>query len=130
MDSIKLLPEDMQRRSLSDREIVLKYEDALKALDVIVKNSWAFLGWEGWGKYADGKTGHCDYQGTTGIEKEPGQSWGEYMKYGYEFVKKTIKNDYSDWKKSERVNKYELYFCITIINEEEYSNLRHQTSSK
>jgi hypothetical protein len=115
MNGLTLLPKEMQERSLSDREIVLDYEDALQALDIIVDAKWAFLGWEGWAKYPDGKVGHCDYQGTTSIKKEKGQSWEEYIHDGYTVVKKTMQEDYVDWVKSEKAKEYELYFCITII---------------
>lgn len=40
MKDILLLPEDLQRKSLSKREIVLTYDDALKALDILESAGW------------------------------------------------------------------------------------------
>jgi hypothetical protein len=45
MNDILLLPEDLQQRSLSKREIVLTYDDALKALDILENARWVVLGW-------------------------------------------------------------------------------------
>ncbi len=118
MEDIELLPKDMMSRSLSEKEIVLNYEDALKTLDIFLEKDWAFLGWEGWGKYTDGGVGHCDYQGTVSIELEENESWQDYGKRGYDFVKETIIEDYNDWKKSDSVKKYELYFCISAISKD------------
>lgn len=125
MGDIELLPEDLKTRSLSDQEVVLGYEDALIALDIYQKAGWAFLAWEGWGKYYDGSVGHCHYQGTVGIEKHDDESWKKYAERGYEFVKETIQKDYMDWKKSPHLKEYELYFCISAISEEDYKKLGH-----
>jgi len=48
VDALAALPEELKRRSLSDREIVLPYEDALQAVAFFVSAWWALLGWEGW----------------------------------------------------------------------------------
>lgn len=125
MEDIDLLPDAMRARSLSDREVVLSHDDALKALDILLEAGWAFLAWEGWGKYNDGTIGHCDYQGTVGIEKKADESWSDYAKRGYDFVKETIEQDYKDWEKSEHVKEYELYFCITAVSEEDYIKLKN-----
>jgi hypothetical protein len=124
MSKLNLLPKDMKARSLSDSEIVLSYKDALKALDIFDHADLAFLGWEGWAKYHDGTVGHCDYQGTESIDRKPDEPWKSYAKRGYDFVKKTITDDYKDWEKSEHAKKYELYFCISVISEEELSTLQ------
>lgn len=124
MEDIDILPKDMMSRSLSEDEVVLNYEDALKALDIFSNAHFAFLGWEGWGKYHDGGIGHCDYQGTVSIEKAANESWQAYAKRGYNFVKETIINDYDDWKKSDHVKEYELYFCISAISEKGLEELR------
>lgn len=118
MKYLSLLPKDMKARSLSDNEVVLTYKDVLKALDIFYHANLAFLGWEGWAKYHDGTVGHCDYQGTENIDQKPGESWKIYTKRGYEFVKKTITDDYKDWQRSVHIKKYELYFCISVISEE------------
>ena len=117
MEEIDVLPKDMVEKSLSDREIVLPYEDALKALDLYIKAGWAFLGWEGWGKHVDGKVGHCDYQGTVSIERKDKESCNDYAKRSYDLVKKTIQDDYKDWQNSPYAKEYELYFCITPVSE-------------
>lgn len=124
MKIIDLLPKDMKSRSLSDSEVVLSYKDALGSLEIFIHADLAFLGWEGWGKYHDGTVGHCDYQGTESIDRKSDESWEHYAKRGYDLVKETIESDYKDWKASEHSKKYELYFCISAISEEELKNLQ------
>mgnify|MGYP007022289096 CR=1 FL=1 len=117
MIGIDLLPKELKARSVSQREIVLAYDDALKALDIIIQSDWAFLGWEAWLKYPDGKVGHIeDYQGTVSIEQEKDETWNDYKKRGYDFVKKTIIQDQLKWEKDPRSNDHQLFFCITPIS--------------
>src|SRR5260370_1333397 len=78
MEDIDLLPETLRSQSLSDREIVLPYDEALQALDILVKADWALLGWEGWEKDAEGRRGHSYIMGTKAIEQEPGEKWEDY----------------------------------------------------
>lgn len=114
MKDTYVLPKEMMARSLSHDEIVLNYEDVLTALDIFLEKGWAFLGWEGWGKYKDSSVGHCHYQGTVSINNTENKSWDEYAKDSYEFVKKTIIKDYKAWQGSDHAKEYELYFCITV----------------
>jgi hypothetical protein len=58
MNEILLLPEYLQRKSLSKREIVLTYDDALKALDTLESTGWVVLGWEPWLKLPNGSHVH------------------------------------------------------------------------
>ena len=114
--NIQILPKEIISRSLSKKEIILNYEDSLKALDILLESNIALLGWEGWSKYPDGSVGHNDYQGTESINRKVGESWDNYAKRGYNFVKKTIQESYEDWIKSPQVKEYKLYFCITPIS--------------
>lgn len=59
MDEIDLLPEALRSQSLSKREIVLPYQQALDALEILVVAKLAVVGWEGWVKYVDGRHGHA-----------------------------------------------------------------------
>ncbi len=57
MDEISLLPQMLREQSLSDREIVLPYQEAKEALELLERAHWALLGWGGWVKYPDGTHG-------------------------------------------------------------------------
>jgi hypothetical protein len=80
LDEIDLFPEGLREQSLSPREIVLPYHQAVEALSVLVKANWAFLGWEGWVKYPDGRHGHPPGQ-VIGAEiaQEEGEPWADYV---------------------------------------------------
>lgn len=123
MKGVDILPKDLMLRSLSDNEIVFNYKDSLKALDILLNANFAFLGWEGWASYSDGKMGHCEYQGTKSIDQKKDELWKHYSKRGYDFLKETIKSDYKDWKNSPHAKEYELYFCLTVVSEDAYKKL-------
>ena len=57
MDEISLLPQMLREQSLSHREIVLQYQEAKEALDLLRRAQWAVWGWEGWVQYLDGSHG-------------------------------------------------------------------------
>jgi hypothetical protein len=57
VDEISLLPQMLRAQSLSHREIVLSYQEAKEALDLLRRAQWAVWGWEGWVKYLDGSHG-------------------------------------------------------------------------
>ena len=56
-NDIALLPEALRARSVSQTEIVLPYPEILEAIDHIARQGHAFLGWEGWLRYADWRSG-------------------------------------------------------------------------
>ena len=65
---LALLPPELAARSASRWEIVLRYEDALGALEHLGTRGVRVLGWEGWLVYSDGRTGHSTrFQGTTDL---------------------------------------------------------------
>lgn len=131
MKDIDILPKEMMAKSLSQREVILPYEDALKALDIFLDAGWAFLGWEGWIKTTTGEIGQTvefigAIMGTVSIEQEEGESWKEYAKRGYDFMKETIIMDDKDWKKSKSAKIYELYFCISASSKDGLKKLRER----
>jgi hypothetical protein len=113
MEDIDLLPEILRSQSLSEREIVLPYDEALQALDILVKADWALLGWEGWEKDAEGRHGHSYIMGTTSIEQEPGEKWEDYVQRSARFCRATIGADQERWKREGIDSSWTLYFCLT-----------------
>ena len=113
MEDIDLLPEALRSKSLSDREIVLPYQEALQALDILTAAGWAFLGWEGWEKDAKGQVGHAYIMGTASIEQEPDETWEDYLQRSARFCRQTIEADQERWKKERGNTSRMLYFCLT-----------------
>jgi hypothetical protein len=63
VDEISLLPQMLREQFLSHREIVLPYQEAKEALDLLRRAQWAVWGWEGWVKYLDGSHGFASASG-------------------------------------------------------------------
>jgi hypothetical protein len=111
-----MLPDELMTKSLSDKDIVLPYEAALCAIDLLAASGWALLGWEGWLKYPDGRVGHsARHQGTVSLEKQAGESWGAYVQRSSEFCKRTVMENQEEWNRSPEAADSELYFCLTIM---------------
>ncbi len=113
MEDIDLLPEILRSQSLSNREIVLPYEEVLQAVDILVKANWALLGWEGWEKDPEGRRGHSHIMGTTTIEQELGEKWEDYVQRSARFCRATIEASQERWKREDIHPSRVLYFCLT-----------------
>ena len=73
VDDLNLLPPRLAAASLSQREIVLTYADALQAIEHLAAGGHAVFCWEGWLRYGDGACGHsARHQGM--VEAYPGPS--------------------------------------------------------
>ena len=117
MDEIDLLPEALRSQSLSEREIVLSYQQALEALEILVAANFALLGWEGWVKYADGRHGHTPggVMGTEAIEQEVGETWENYVQRSARFCAETMTKEQQAWNTHPGSAHLPLYFCLTAI---------------
>jgi len=116
MNDIDVLPPSLRQKSLSEREIVLLYDDALYSIDCLVALNWALLGWEGWVKYSDGSHGHADgIQGTTSIEQDSEEDWNGYVRRAASICRTTITQAQMSW--NERKRTLPLYFCLTAKEE-------------
>ncbi|MDH3975368.1 MAG: hypothetical protein OEV42_13890 [Deltaproteobacteria bacterium] len=104
----KLLPQEIIEKSISQREIVVPLEDALRVVDIMESKGILILGWEGWVKTEDGRVGHGSApQGTVSLEE---YSVNEAAK----ICRETIKEDAAEWKKENIGTSEKLHFCITI----------------
>lgn len=102
-----LLPPELAQHSLSDREIVLPYSEAIEAIDHLSGIGYRLLGWEGWLRYADGSRGHSGrHQGTEGVERMDVAEAADYCKL-------TIKDSHEIWQKDPCYRGADLYFCIS-----------------
>src|SRR5713226_3739385 len=83
LDEIDLLPQALREQSLSDREIILPYQQALEALSVPMRANWVRLGWEGWVNYPDGRHGQTPggVRGADG-ERKGGERWADSVHRG------------------------------------------------
>ncbi len=114
MEALDLLPEEMQQRSLSDREVVLPYDDALRAIEIFLNAEWALLGWEGWIQSSQGIGHHVNYQGTVSIEQRHGETWSEYVRRAAAFCRATIRQDQQRWETAPDSADKQLVYCLTV----------------
>ncbi len=120
MDDIDLLPQVLRKQSLSHREIVLPYQQALEALEVLVRANWALLGWEGWVKYPDGRHGHTP-GGVMGIEVErkEGEAWADYVQRSAHLCRETMNREQQVWEANPEYAHLVLCFCLTATPPED-----------
>ena len=105
---LRLLPAELVQRSLSDREIVLEYADALAALEHLSRADRKLLGWEGWLRHPDGSAGHSSrHQGTVSLEHlSPSEAVA--------LCRDTINSAHAAWERDPEVLGARLYFCLTV----------------
>jgi hypothetical protein len=125
MNDLQLLTKDLQAQSLSKREIVLPYREALQALDVLADANWAVLGWEGWVRYPDGRYGHApNGMGTVMLDQADGEGWDAYVRRSARFCRDTIEVEQQLWNADPGHASLTLYFCLTPT-EEVYAGSSH-----
>lgn len=115
MKEPELLPEQLAQKSLSDIEIVLSYDDAIRAIQYLSTIGYFVFAWEGWVKNPDGKHGHSLYQqGTTGGWEKRNQSAKEDINKTATFVQQTMKESQQKWDDNPEIEGATLYFCLSI----------------
>ena len=107
--------------SISDTEIVLGYEDAIHAIDLLMERAVAVIAWEGWIGYPDGTLGHHPrYQGTVEIERREGQTREAFVKAAAAFQRRTIEQAQHEFLKNETTGDAALFFCLSTTSREDH----------
>jgi hypothetical protein len=114
LDDIDLLPQVLREQSLSQREIVLPYRQALEALWVLMTARWALLGWEGWVKYPDGRHGPTP-GGVMGadVARKEGETWADYVHRSARLCRETMTREQQAWEANREYAHLVLCFCLT-----------------
>ena len=120
MNELDALPSELRKKSLSESEIVLGYEDALSAIDCLINNRWGLHKWDGLVLLPDGKiTASLDHQGTCVILKEESETWEGYMQSSAEFCRRIMEISRRSWNYKPEVEGGTLYFRLSAIHESE-----------
>lgn len=107
MRELDLLPPDLAKLSIDEKEIVLPMEKALLAIDVLEKQGIRIVGWEGWVKDQDGRIGHGNAsQGTVSLDDLS-------VSQAADVCRRTIREDWKRWQRDNSQSSNQLYFCIT-----------------
>jgi len=113
MEAIDLLPFELKMKSLSKKEVILSYEDVLKAIDIYAQNNWVILNWEGWIKYSKNKHGHSEkFRGISNIYKEKDETWESFVKRSAIRCIETINESKQKWDSKPEYLGSILYFCL------------------
>ncbi|WP_157507961.1 hypothetical protein [Ktedonobacter racemifer] len=122
MNDTNLLPEALRKQSLSEREIVLPFQETLQALEILATAGYSLQGWEGWIRYANGKYGHpLMVIGAIEFGRRPGQTWVDYVQETKNFCRQTIEKEQKHWNIQAKSQEQTLYFCLAIEAENEKS---------
>ena len=106
--AFEFLPQEIIEKSISQREIVVPLEEALRVVDIMENRGVLILGWEGWVKTEDDRVGHGSApQGTVSLENYS-------VKEAAEICRKTMKEDAAEWESENADSSEELHFCITV----------------
>jgi len=106
--AFEFIPQEIIEKSISQKEIVIPFEEALKVIDIMESKGVLILGWEGWVKTEDGRVGHGSApQGTVSLEDCS-------VVEAAEICRKTIKEEATEWEKENRDSSEKLHFCITV----------------
>src|SRR5437868_11112013 len=111
MNDIELLPKELRARSINDREIVLHYEDAQRAIDLLEAANWALLGWEGLLRYVDGKIGFAGQYEDIGQEEDEG--WEAFVRRSAGICRATIGEAEQSWRAQPERTDADLFYCLT-----------------
>lgn len=94
-------------RSVSEKELIVSYADALELVSIFEQLRIRILGWEGWLLYENGNLELSqDHQGTSDLTELSDEAIVAFMKT-------TISQAKVDWDKKPENRNAELYFCIT-----------------
>ncbi|MDP8923921.1 MAG: hypothetical protein M3O34_13700 [Chloroflexota bacterium] len=133
MSDVDLLPDDLQAKSLSGRDIVLLYDDVLAALDHFVATGVAPFAWEGLIRRPDDLFTHAvrrvelpDGSMVTGIismailERDEGERWPAYVARAVAACRLSIIAAQEAWDEQPGVLGARLHYSLGVWTHEEY----------
>jgi hypothetical protein len=115
MDELDFVPQRILQLSLSEDELVLPWDAAVEAIDILEKEGFLILCWEGWLRYADGAVGHSlSHQGSREIRRHPDESWADFtIRARHSFIRSASESLQKFAAKPENPGA-QLYFCLVF----------------
>src|SRR6516225_11092605 len=112
---LDLIPDELASIAVSDREIVLPYKDALKAIEHLNANGHVVFAWEGWLRYANGTRGHsAKHQGMAEVSRDPNESPRTFSARATRAVLTTMESSQAEWTRNPERTDAALYFCLSV----------------
>jgi len=114
-EDLTLLPQHLAAASLSNREIVLTYEKALQAIDIVTRQGAVVFCWEGWLELADGGHTHSPtHQGILEIAQAQGEQYESYAERAASAVRTSIAASQERWCREPEFPGAKLYYCLSV----------------
>jgi hypothetical protein len=105
---LAVLPDELAARSLSKQDVVMRYDDALAALDHLDRAGLRIESWEGWVRLADGtRTKSLMHQGTFALPLDGSASVAT--------ARDMIAQSQRRWDRAPEYAGGELYFKLTVV---------------
>jgi hypothetical protein len=105
---LAVLPEELAARSLSKHDVVMRYDDALTALDHLGRAGLRIESWEGWVRLADGtRTKSLLHQGSFALPLDAAESVSS--------AREMIMQAQRRWDRGPEYAGGELYFKLTVV---------------
>ncbi|HET9238989.1 MAG TPA: hypothetical protein VFO10_17155 [Oligoflexus sp.] len=118
MEESEFLPERIVQLSLSEDELVLPWDAAVEAIDILEKEGFLILCWEGWLRYADGAVGHSlSHQGSREIRRHPEEPWADFSKRAKQSFTKSASESLQKFTAKPENPGAQLYFCLVFSRE-------------
>ena len=115
MNDLELISAELAANSLSNCEIVLAYDDVMKAIEHLTANGYFVFAWEGWIKHPDGKHGHSrQHQGTHCFWGTDGHPVEQRIKEAALFAQETIQKSQREWNENPEIAGGILCFCLSV----------------
>ena len=133
MSDVDLLPDDLQAKSLSGRDVVLLYDDVIVALDHFAATGVAPFAWEGLIRRPDDLFTHAvrrvelpDGSTVTGIisipivEREEGEGWAEFVARAVDVCRQSIDAAQQAWDEQPGMLGARLHYSLGVWTHDEY----------
>lgn len=133
MSDVDLLPDDLQPKSLSGRDIVLLYDDVIRALDHFAATGIAPFAWEGLIRRPDDLFTHAvrrvelpDGTTVTGIisipivERDEDEGWPEFVTRAVFVCRQSIVAAQEAWDETPGVLGARLHYSLGVWTRDEY----------
>src|SRR5215210_2873641 len=133
MSDVDLLPNDLQPKSLSGRDIVLLYEDVIAALDHFGMTGVAPFAWEALIRRPDDLFTHAvrrvelpDGSTVTGIisipivERDEDEGWTEFVTRAVDVCRRSIDAAQQAWDDQPGVLGARLHYSLGVWTRDEY----------
>jgi hypothetical protein len=121
MNDLDILPEEIKNQSLSNEEVILDFDQSIKALDFFKTKGYASLGYELLKLKQENLKEVKNY-----VSYLPDHViWDDYVLASYEEVKGNMIKEINQLRYSDEGEDH-YFFCLTFLNKEEFEEFYYE----